>query len=61
MKQLFSTDEAAMEIGIAPETLRYYAWRYQYGTKIGGTLIFSARDIELIRQQREEKKGKEKK
>ncbi len=50
---MYSSEEAAKEIGIAPETLRYYAWRYKIGVKIGGTRIYNSRDIESVKRRRE--------
>ena len=58
MQELYSTEEAAKAIGIAPETLRYYAWRYQHGIKVGGALVFSSRDIALIRDRRQAKQDR---
>ena len=60
MQELYSTEEAAKEVGIAPETLRYYAWRYQHGIKVGGALVFSSRDIALIRERRKAKEDRRK-
>ena len=56
---MITTQEAAQKIGISPETVRYYAWRYHYGKKIGNTRIFSPQDIaEIMRRREERKEGK---
>lgn len=56
--KLYSTRDAAKQLGIHPETLRYYAHKHNYGMMIGNNLMFTAEDIKAVREKRESRPQK---
>lgn len=56
--KLYSTKDAAKQIGIHPETLRYYAHKHGYGTMIGNNLMFTNDDIKAVKEKRESRTRK---
>ena len=50
MDKLYSTMEVAEQLEVTRTAINYYNYKFGYGRKIGGRLVFTERDIKEIRQ-----------